>query len=196
MTAAPPIADVQQLSCRDARAMRGGLIELLRDAVNSGASVGFLEPLSDDEAARYWDGVIAEVESGTRHLFAVVENQQVLGSVQFAIPEKPNARHRAAVEKLLVHTSARRQGLGTLLLTAAENAAIQLGRTLLVLDTRAGDPAGKLYEKLGYIRIGVIPGYALSPTGRPQAGAFYYRDLRDSDPHMLGESDRPLRNFG
>jgi acetyltransferase len=195
MTTAPPIVDVQQLNGRDARALRASFVELLLDAVNSGASVGFLEPLPDDEAAAYWDGVFADIEVGSRLLLVVRDDQRILGSVQIAIPDKPNARHRAAVEKLLVHTSARRQGLGTLLLTAAENAAIQLGRTLLVLDTRAGDPAGRLYEKLGYVRIGVIPGYALAPTGRPQAAAFYYRDLRDSDPHMLGESDTPLRDF-
>ena len=196
MTDAAPIVDVQALTGRDAHALRAGFVELLRDAVNSGASVGFLEPLPDDEAATYWDGVFAEVEDGSRLLLAVRENQRILGSVQIAIPEKPNARHRAAVEKLLVHTSVRRQGLGALLLTAAENAAISVQRTLLVLDTRAGDPAGRLYEKLGYVRIGVIPGYALSPAGRPQAGAFYYRDLRDSDPHMLGETNMPLRDFG
>ena len=77
----------------------------------------------------------------------------------------------------------------------AEDAAAGLGRTLLVLDTRAGDPCGRLYEKLGYVRAGVIPGYALSPAGRPQASAFYYRDLRDNDGHMLGESDTPPRDF-
>ena len=94
-----------------------------------------------------------------------------------------------------MYTSARRQGLGTLLLRAAENAAIRLGRTLLLLDTRAGDPAGRLYDKLGYVRAGVIPGYALNPAGRLQASAFYYRDLRDNDGHMLGESDAPPRDF-
>jgi acetyltransferase len=187
---------VEPVSGRAARAVRGELVELLRDAVAHGASVGFLEPLADDEAAAYWDGVFAEVDDGSRHLFVVRDGSRVLGSVQLAVPAKPNARHRVAAEKLLVHTGARRRGLGTELMRAAEEAAGRLGRYLLVLDTRAGDPACRLYERLGYVRAGVIPGYALSPAGRPESAALYYRDLRDDDAHMLGEADNPPRVFG
>jgi acetyltransferase len=196
MTDAVVIPQVEPLSGRAARVVRAGLVELLRDAVAGGASVGFLNPLTEAAAAVYWDGVFAEVDSHDRLLFLVRDGDQVLGSVQLNIPPKPNARHRAEVEKLLVHASARRRGLGTALMRAAEDAAIRLGRPLLVLDTRAGDPAGRLYERLGYVRAGVIPGYALSQTGRPQATAIYYRDLRDTDGHMLGESVTPPRDFG
>jgi ribosomal protein S18 acetylase RimI-like enzyme len=195
MTETGLMIDVEPLAGTAARGLRAGFVELLRDVVAGGASVGFLDPLPDDEAAAYWDGVFAEVDAGSRLLFAVRDGGRVLGSVQLAIPWKPNARHRAEVEKLLVHTSARRQGLGTALMRHLEDVAAARGRTLLVLDTRAGDVAGRLYERLGYVRAGVIPGYALSPTGRPQASAFYYRDLRDNDGHLLGESDSPPRDF-
>jgi ribosomal protein S18 acetylase RimI-like enzyme len=190
------VAEIERLGGREARALRAGFVELLRDAVAGGASVGFLDPLSDDAAAAYWDGVFAEVEAGDRLLFGIRDGAEVLGSVQLAIPAKPNARHRVAVEKLLVHSTVRRRGLGTALMRAAEDTAARLGRHLLVLDTEAGDRAGRLYERLGYVRAGVIPGYALSPSGRPLGGAFYYRNLRDNDAHMLGESDTPPRDFG
>jgi ribosomal protein S18 acetylase RimI-like enzyme len=196
MTDTDVIPEVEPLSGRAARELRAGLITLLRDAVAGGASVGFLNPLTEAAAGAYWDGVFADVDSRDRLLFVIRDGDQVLGSVQLAIPPKPNARHRAEVEKLLVHTSARRRGLGTALMRAVEDAAIRLGRSLLVLDTRAGDPAGRLYEGLGYVRAGVIPGYALSPAGRPQATAIYYRDLRDTDAHMLGEAVNPPREFG
>ena len=196
MTDTEVTVGVEPVAGRAARAVRGELVELLRDAVAHGASVGFLDPLADDEAAAYWDGVFAEVDAGSRHLFVALEGRRVLGSVQLAVPAKPNARHRVAVEKLLVHTTVRRRGIGTELMRAAEDAAARLGRHLLVLDTRAGDPAGRLYERLGYVRAGVIPGYALSPAGRPESAAFYYRDLRDDDAHMLGETDNPPRVFG
>jgi acetyltransferase len=195
MTDTTVLAQVELLAGRDARGLRAGFVELLRDVVNGGASVGFLDPLSDDEAAEYWDDVFDDVEARDRLLFVVRDGDRVLGSVQLAIPPKPNARHRAAVEKLLVHSTVRRQGFGMALMRAGEDAAIALGRTLVVLDTRAGDPAGRLYEQLGYVRAGVIPGYALSTTGRPQATAIYYRDLRDNDAHMLGESNTPPRDF-
>ena len=196
MTDTEVTVGVEPLTGRGARALRAGFVELLRDAVGHGASVGFLDPLPDDQAADYWDGVFAEVEAGGRLLFVVRDGDRVLGSVQLAIPAKPNAQHRVAVEKLLVHTTARRRGLGTELMRAAEDAAARMGRYLMVLDTRAGDPAGRLYERLGYVRAGVIPGYALSPAGRPESAAFYYRDLRDDDAHMLGETDNPPRGHG
>ena len=190
------VAEIERLGGREARALRAGFVELLRDAVAGGASIGFLDPLSDDAAAAYWDRVFDEVDAGDRLLFATREGAEILGSVQLAIPAKPNARHRVAVEKLLVHSTARRRGLGTALMRAAEDAAARADRYLLVLDTEAGDRAGRLYERLGYVRVGVIPGYALSPAGRPLGGAFYYRNLRDNDAHMLGESDTPPRDFG
>jgi ribosomal protein S18 acetylase RimI-like enzyme len=190
------VAEIEPLNGRAAREPRAGLIELLRDAVAGGASVGFLNPFTEAAAGAYWDDVFAEVETGCRLLFVVREGDDVLGSVQLAIPPKPNARHRASMEKLLVHTSARRRGLGRALMRLAEDAAIRHGRPLLVLDTRAGDPAGRLYEQLGYVRAGVIPGYSLSPAGRPQATAIYYRDLQDNDAHMIGESHTPPREVG
>jgi ribosomal protein S18 acetylase RimI-like enzyme len=190
------VAEIERLGGREARTLRAGFVELLRDAVAGGASIGFLDPLSDDAAAAYWDGVFDEVDAGDRVLFATRDGVEILGSVQLAIPAKPNARHRVAVEKLLVHSTVRRRGLGTALMRAAEDAAARAGRYLLVLDTEAGDRAGRLYERLGYVRAGVIPGYALSPAGRPLGGAFYYRNLRDNDAHMLGESDTPPRDFG
>jgi len=174
---------------------RGGLIELLIDAVSSGASIGFLDPLSTQEAATYWDAVFAQWQSGERLLFIVRDGERIIGSVQLVLPQLPNAKHRAEVQKLMVHTSARGRGLGTAILMAVEDEAISRGRHLLILDSRAGDPAGKLYDKLGYIRAGVIPGYAQSSSGRLHATAIYYRDLRDHDGAMLGDCDTPTREI-
>ena len=48
---------------------------------------------------------------------------------------------------------------------AAEAAAREAGKTLLVLDTATGGDAERLYARLGWQRVGVIPGYALWPQG-------------------------------
>lgn len=178
-----------------ARHQRAGLSELLTDAVAAGASVGFIHPLPVEEAHHYWDEVLAEVEAGQRLLLIARDGDRIVGSVQLALPRKPNASHRAEVQKLLVHTSARRQGLGLALMQAVADAAETRGRHLLVLDTRAGDPACRLYEQLGYIRAGVIPGYSRSSSGRLDGSAFYHRDLRDCDEHMLGDTDVFTREF-
>jgi acetyltransferase len=189
------MAVIERVSGSDAPARRAGLVDLLRDAVAGGASVGFLDPLPEADAVAYWEQVFADADAGRRLLFVARDGNRVLGSVQLFLPRQPNAAHRAEVEKLLVHTAARRRGLGRALMLAAEDAAAALGRHLLVLDTRAGDPAGRLYEHLGYVRAGVIPGYARSSSGRLHGTAIYYRDLRHSDARVLGETDAHRGDF-
>ena len=169
---------IEQLTADQAAAIQPELIELLQDSVASGASIGFLPPLGNDEASAYWAGVIAELAPGALMLLVARQAGAVVGTIQLALAQRPNARHRAEVQKLMVHTRARRQGIGQALLTAADAAARQAGRTLLVLDTRAGDPSEQLYLKHGYTRVGDIPQYARSANGQLHATAIFYKLLR------------------
>jgi acetyltransferase len=153
------------------------LVELLQDAVDSGASVGFLAPLSDPDARQYWTKVFSEVPEQSRIVLAAVQQDQVVGSVQLALGTIPNALHRAEVQKLLALRSHRRRGIGQALMRAVEEAARQEGRHLLVLDTRLGDDAERLYNRMGYLRAGVIPQLARSSTGTLDATVIFFRDL-------------------
>jgi ribosomal protein S18 acetylase RimI-like enzyme len=168
---------IELLTARNDRETLDGLVELLRDAVDSGASVGFLPPLSREAAAEYWLSMLADVDAGHRLLLVAVEGTKLVGSVQLELARKPNAVHRAEVQRLLVLRSARRQGIGERLMRELHELARQHGRTLLVLDTRAGDPSELLYQKLGYTMAGMIPGYARSSSGSLDATAFYFRRL-------------------
>lgn len=152
-------------------------IALLQDAVDSGASVGFVPPLDPGGARSYWTGVRNAVVGGNRILLAAVEKGDILGSVQLDLPAMPNARHRAEVMKLMVHRAARRRGIGKALMLALEDAARRINRRLLVLDTRVGDAAEQLYLTLGYLRAGVIPRYALSADGTLDATVYMYREV-------------------
>ena len=100
------------------------------------------------------------------------------GTVQLVLDQPENQPHRADLSKMLVHRRARRQGLGAALMRAAEATARECGKTLLVLDT-ASDDAERLYERLGWVRVGVIPGYALLPQGGLCGTTVYYRNLGD-----------------
>src|SRR5262245_66030696 len=96
---------------------RDAFAELLTDAVDSGASVGFLPPLSAAAARDYWDGVRRAIESGSRLLLAAFDPAGALqGSVQLDLAGMPNARHRAEVMKLFVHRRARRRGVAEALM--------------------------------------------------------------------------------
>jgi ribosomal protein S18 acetylase RimI-like enzyme len=155
----------------------GDLIDLLQDAVDSGASVGFLPPLSRDAASDYWRSIFEDLDAGHRLLLGAMDGSRLVGAVQLELARKPNASHRAEVQRLLVLRSVRRQGIAEALMRQLHELARQHGRTLLVLDTREGDPSELLYQKLGYIRAGVIPGYARSGDGALDATAFYYLDV-------------------
>jgi len=168
---------IELLTADAARRGRAPLVALLQDVVDAGASVGFLPPLGADEASRYWDGVAAAVGEGTRGLWVARAAADIVGTVQLDLEKRPNGNHRAVVMKLMVHTSARRRGVGRALLLAAEAEARRRGRTTLVLDTRRGDPSELLYLSLGWTLAGVIPRYARSADGRLDASAFYYRLL-------------------
>ena len=129
-----------------------GLADVLIDCVDGGASV--LAPA----------------------LFTAEDAQRILGTVQLLFDLPENQPHRADLSKMLVHRRARRRGVGKALLHAAENFARENGKRLLVLDTASGD-AERLYARGGWIRVGVVPGFALWPEGGLCDTTFFYRRL-------------------
>lgn len=153
------------------------LVELLRDSVAHGASVGFLPPLEPAEARVYWEGVGAQVCDSHGLALAWVDGR-VAGTAQLVEAGKPNARHRAEVCKVLVHSTFRRQGLGAALMRAVEARARERGLSTLVLDTRQGDVSERLYQSLGWLRSGVIPEYFRDTDGSLGATVVYYKLLR------------------
>ncbi len=153
---------------------------LLTEAVSTGASIGFHWPMAEGEAETYWREVIAAMRGGNRHLFAAYEGEQLLGTVQLDLATKANARHRAEVQKLIVLQSGRRRGLGRRLMQAVEDLARRLERNLLVLDVKAGDPAQRLYESIGFQVTGIVPRYAGDPDGKLCDCTFLYRELAAS----------------
>ena len=153
------------------------LSSLLVDCVDGGASVSFMHPLTPDRAAAFWRRVARGVSAGERALLVAEDAHGLCGTVQLLLDLPENQPHRADLAKMLVHRRARRQGLGAALLRAAENVARDRGRTLLVLDAVTGGDAARLYERLGWVRVGDIPRYALMPRGGLCSTTVYYRDL-------------------
>ncbi|MCP8967636.1 GNAT family N-acetyltransferase [Ectobacillus ponti] len=152
---------------------RDSLAELLVRVVEDGASIGFLPPLSGAAAERYWEEVPAP---GVAVYVAVLEGR-VVGSVQLHLCLKQNGSHRAEIAKLMTHPDFRQRGIGRALMRAVEKRAKQEGRSLLVLDTRKGDPSNSLYQSLGFVEAGEIPGYAQSADGALHATVFYYKNI-------------------
>ncbi|MBC8056625.1 MAG: GNAT family N-acetyltransferase [Rhizobiales bacterium] len=154
------------------------LAGVLCDCVAGGASVSFMNPLTIDRAVAFWRGVAEGVARGERVLLvAEDETAAIVGTVQVVVAQPENQPHRSDVAKMLVHRSARRRGIGAMLMQSAEREAIREGKSLLVLDTVTGGDAERLYARLGWQRCGVIPGYALWPDGGLCATTVFFKPL-------------------
>jgi ribosomal protein S18 acetylase RimI-like enzyme len=172
MTPAWPVRRLHALDDAQIDELAGVLI----DCVEGGASVSFMHPLARDRAVAFWRRVAHGVGAGERALLVAEDAHGLCGTVQLLLDQPENQPHRADLQKTLVHRRARRQGLGAALMRAAEATARECGKTLLVLDTANGE-AERLYERMGWERVGVIPGYALLPHGGLCGTTVYYRNL-------------------
>lgn len=153
------------------------LTDVLIDCVDGGASVGFMHPLSRSHARAFWERVARGVRDGERALLVAEDASGICGTVQLVLRQPDNQPHRADLVKMLVHRRARRQGLGEALMRAAEDAGRAVGKTLLVLDAVTDGDAARLYGRLGWVRVGDIPGFALFPDGGVCGTTFFFRHL-------------------
>jgi GNAT superfamily N-acetyltransferase len=160
-------------------AVAEALADVLIDCVEGGASVGFMLPLLREKAVAFWQNALSSAAHGERILLIAedLETNTIVGTVQVLLAMPDNQPHRADVAKMQVHRRARRRGLGAALMRAAEAAAREAGKTLLVLDTVTGSDAERLYAGLGWQRCGEIPGYALWPQGGLCSTTVFYREL-------------------
>ncbi len=157
----------------DARA----LAEVLVDCVDAGASVGFMLPFDLERAEAFWVTALDSASRGERVVLVAEDDAgAVVGTVQVMLAAPENQPHRGEIAKMLVHRGARRRGAAEALMRAAESAAFAAGKSLLVLDTASGD-AERVYSRLGWQRVGVIPGYALWPEGGLVDTTVFYKNL-------------------
>ncbi len=168
---------IRALSPQEAREQIEALSAVLIDCVEGGASVSFMLPLTKERADDFWRGVADGVAAGERILLVAEENGRTVGTVQVITKQPENQPHRADVSKMLVHRKARKRGLGAALMRAAEDAARKAGKTVLVLDTVTGSDGERLYTRLGWQRVGVIPNYALWPQGGLCDTTYFHKQI-------------------
>jgi GNAT superfamily N-acetyltransferase len=178
---AKPVNGIEVL---DAAAMASAMPRLeaiLAACVEEGSGVSFLPPLTGHAARQFWQDTARDVAAGSKVLLAGWVDGELAGTVTLAFAWPQNQQHRAEVTKLLVHPSGRRHGLARRLMARLEHEALHAGRTLLTLDTRAGDKAEQLYRSMGWIEYGRIPGYAVQADGTFEETLFFWTQLMNVD---------------
>lgn len=171
-----PISRIRRLHSLDDEQVEA-LAEVLIDCVDGDASISFMHPLAKVKAEAFWRRVAEDVSAGGRALLVAEDAAGIVGTVQLVLDQPDNQPHRADLAKMLVHRRARRHGLGAAFMSAAESMARDCGKTLLVLDTVTGGAAERLYARMGWTRVGAIPGYALLPRGGLCSTTVFYKAL-------------------
>jgi GNAT superfamily N-acetyltransferase len=171
------LLDIRRLDGAAARTHVDALAGVLVDCVEGGASIGYLAPFSQGQARDVFAAFAVEVEQGRRLLLGAFVGGALVGTVQVVLSMPPNQPHRAEIARMLVRRSARRQGIARRLMERAEQEARTEGKSLLVLDAVTGGDAARLYDRLGWTTVGVIPGYALYPDGRPCDTTVFFKVL-------------------
>ena len=166
--------EIRRLDAAEGQQYLSALADLLVDCVEGGASVSFMAPFSKAEAEDFFADCLKQED---RVVLAAFDGTKLVGTVQMVPAWPPNQPHRADIAKLLVHRPARKEGVATQLMEHVESASRAAGKTLLVLDTVTGDAAERLYTRLGWTRVGVIPNYALYPDGRWCDTTVFYKQL-------------------
>jgi GNAT superfamily N-acetyltransferase len=175
--AAPEEIEIRRLGPAELPAQLDALADVLADCVADGASVGFMAPFPRAEARTVVEGMAAEVEKGNRLLLAAFAGDRLVGTVQVVLALPPNQPHRGEITKLLVHRSARKRGVAEQLMARADAEARAEGKTLLVLDAVTGGDAERLYTRLGWTKVGIVPDFALYPDGRFCDTTYFFKSL-------------------
>jgi GNAT superfamily N-acetyltransferase len=177
MTATSEQIEIRRLDDAEARAHLDELAAVLQDCVEGGASVGYMAPFTHEEARSVYETYADEVEQGRRIMLAAFSEGALVGTAQIVFAPHPNQPHRADVVRVLVRRSARRRGIAQRLMEHVEREAFAAGKTLLVLDAVTDGDAARLYARLGWVEVGVIPNYALYPDGRPCDTTYFWKAL-------------------
>jgi GNAT superfamily N-acetyltransferase len=173
----PAPVSIRALDAAEAEARLDELSDILVDAVAHGASVNFMAGFRRDEAREFWRGQLPGIGGGGTRLLVGEDGGRLVGTALLFLAHQPNAPHRAEVGKMLVLSSHRRRGLGRRLLAAAEGAALQAGRTLLLLDTETGSAGDLLYRRCGWTAVGGVPDHSFTAEGRLAGATVFYKAL-------------------
>jgi GNAT superfamily N-acetyltransferase len=153
------------------------LAALLVDAVESGASVSFLAGLDLRRATEWWQDRTRDVQTDALVMIVARAGGRIVGCAGLVPARWENSGHRAEVIKVLVLRSHRHRGIATAILQELEQAALERGRWLLVLDTAVDVGAERLYFNDGWQDVGVVPDFAVGADGGLVGTRFMWKRL-------------------
>jgi len=168
---------ISRISATNLESHVPALTRVFRETVNGGSPLGFMPPITEEQSRDYWLSLSSELRAGSRILLAAFSGDDLIGSGQLALSTRGNSPHRAEIQRLFVARAVRGQGVGKALMEALHHVAREHGRTLILLNTRHGEPPQRFYTQLGYSLVGVIPGWTIGRAGERYDHVTMYLEL-------------------
>jgi GNAT superfamily N-acetyltransferase len=168
---------IVELDADAVEAHLGDLAQLLLDAHASNMALGLAPGLTRERAEDAYRHTAERLTPGERILLGALEGSVLVGAVHLARAQAENGRQRAEIRRLVVRSDRRGLGVGRMLMEAAIGEARRLDLRLLWLMTHEGSDADRVYERLGWTRLGAVPAYSTLPDGSLTANVYYYLEL-------------------
>ncbi|GHH62745.1 GNAT family N-acetyltransferase [Lentzea cavernae] len=138
--------------------LRAEIHAVVHDVVAAGGAVGYHSPPSHDRISDWLDSVLKLVRNGDAAFAVAVVDGIVRAVGMWRRGSTAVFQHRAEVQQIMAHPSARGLGLGRLVMEGlVENARAQ-GLEILMLGVRGNNHGAiELYESLGFRECGRMP---------------------------------------
>lgn len=139
--------------------LRAGVHRMIDAVVELGGAIGWLSPPNRAETDRWLDDVLVWTKAGQAALAVALLDGEVAAGGLWRRATGDVYRHRAELQKVMAHPTARGLGLGRRVVDALIADARTAGVELLTLGARGNNHGAiELYEDLGFREWGRLPG--------------------------------------
>ena len=136
------------------------IVDLVEGTTLEGATLGYAERMSIDEAEAFIAELSYRIEKGQTLALVGIDGSNLVFFCMMTRNPMPNCRHRAELSKGVVHPDYRGQNIIPHAFREIVLKAESLGIDQLVLDVRAGSRAHLLWQRFGFKSYGVLDDYA------------------------------------
>ncbi|MCX2949525.1 GNAT family N-acetyltransferase [Lentzea sp. NEAU-D7] len=178
--------------------LRAEIHAVVHDVVAAGGAVGYHEPPTYDRISSWLDTVLKQVRDGDAAFCTAVVDGVVRAVGLWRRGSTAVFQHRAEVQQIMAHPSARGLGLGKLVVEGLVENARAAGIEIVMLGVRGNNHGAiELYERIGFRECGRMPNaiavgterwddvWMYLPLGYPEGTT-----LNGDKPGGLGSSPR------
>ncbi|WP_329787206.1 GNAT family N-acetyltransferase [Lentzea sp. DG1S-22] len=138
--------------------LRAEIHAVVHDVVAAGGAVGYHQPPTYDRISTWLDTVLKQVRDGDAAFAAALVDGVVRAVGLWRRGSTAVFQHRAEVQQVMAHPSARGLGLGRLVVEGLVGNARARGIEIVMLGVRGNNHGAiELYESIGFRECGRMP---------------------------------------